>query len=225
MMFALCTAVTRLRPFVRAWSNANAAMRDDAFSVMIFRLSTTPGTIWCSRVEILRVLADDHQIDVREARLHAGKVLDRPEVRVQIQRLAQADVDAREALRDRRRDRAFESDLVAADRIEQRARQRLAVALERGDPRVVPLPVDVDSRGFEDPDDGRGHFGADSIAGDQRDCVAHWLRKSLIPNLRIPNLRIGESLIRESWNRRILESPNPRIAESSNRRILESTNP
>ena len=48
MMFALWIAVTRLRPFARAWSNANCAIRVDAFSVMIFRLSTTPGTIWCS---------------------------------------------------------------------------------------------------------------------------------------------------------------------------------
>ena len=49
MMLALCTAVTRLRPCFRAYSNANVAMRVDASSVMIFRLSTTPGTTSCSR--------------------------------------------------------------------------------------------------------------------------------------------------------------------------------
>ena len=48
MMFALWIAVTFLRPCLRACSNANCAIRVDAFSVMIFRLSTTPGTTSCS---------------------------------------------------------------------------------------------------------------------------------------------------------------------------------
>ena len=47
-MLALWIAVTFLRPALRAYSNANRAMRVDAFSVMIFRLSTTPGMISCS---------------------------------------------------------------------------------------------------------------------------------------------------------------------------------
>ena len=51
MMLALCTAVTRFRPCVRAYSNAKVAMRVDACSVMIFRLSTTPGTTSCSSPE------------------------------------------------------------------------------------------------------------------------------------------------------------------------------
>jgi hypothetical protein len=49
---------------LRAYSNANVATRVDASSVMIFRLSTTgdhfvlePG------VEILGVLAHDHEVD------------------------------------------------------------------------------------------------------------------------------------------------------------------
>src|SRR5581483_796803 len=44
MMFALWIDVTRLRPCFRACANANCATRVDAFSVMIFKLSTTPGT-------------------------------------------------------------------------------------------------------------------------------------------------------------------------------------
>src|SRR5688500_18532184 len=51
MMFALCTAVTRLRRCLRAYSNAKVATRIDATSVMIFRLSTTPGTTSCSSPE------------------------------------------------------------------------------------------------------------------------------------------------------------------------------
>ena len=49
MMFALWTAVTRLRPRRRAYSNAYLAMRVDATAVMIFSDSTTPGTTVCSR--------------------------------------------------------------------------------------------------------------------------------------------------------------------------------
>src|SRR5258708_81836 len=49
MMLALWIAVTRWRRYFRAYSNANRAMRVDARSVMIFRLSTMPGTISCSR--------------------------------------------------------------------------------------------------------------------------------------------------------------------------------
>ena len=49
MMLALWIAVTRVRPLARACSNANLPMRVDAASVMIFMLSTMPGTISCSR--------------------------------------------------------------------------------------------------------------------------------------------------------------------------------
>ena len=69
-------------------------------------------------VEVLGVLADDDEVDVLVARLEA---LDRPrraEVGVQPERLAERDVDAPEALADRRRDRALERDLVAPDRLE-----------------------------------------------------------------------------------------------------------
>jgi len=51
MMFALCTAVIRRRPWVRAYSKAKRAMRVEAFSVMILIDSTTPGTTTCSMPE------------------------------------------------------------------------------------------------------------------------------------------------------------------------------
>ena len=150
-------------------------MRVDAFSVMIFRLSTTPGNdlVLEAGVEILGVLADDDQIDVGEACVHTGNVPHGPEVRVQIQRLPQADVDARESFRDRRRHRALERDLVAADRVEERAGQRLVVALERGDSRVVAFPLDVDAGRLEDADDGGGDFRPDAVAWNERDDVTH----------------------------------------------------
>ena len=105
----------------RACSNANCAIRVDAFSVMIFRLSTMPGhdLVLEPGVEVLGVLADDDQVDVLEAARDAGEVLDRPQVRVEVERLAQPDVHAREPFADRRRHRPLQRDLVPLDRVEQ----------------------------------------------------------------------------------------------------------
>ena len=64
-------------------------------------------------VEVLGVLADDDQVDVVEARAHASIGLARPHLRVEVERLAQADVDRAEAAADRRRDRALERDAGA----------------------------------------------------------------------------------------------------------------
>mmetsp|Transcript_40831 Transcript_40831/g.161739 ORF Transcript_40831/g.161739 Transcript_40831/m.161739 type:complete len:203 (+) Transcript_40831:1404-2012(+) len=51
MMLALCTAVTFLRLFLSAYWNAYSAIRIDFSRDMIFKLSTTPGTVSCSRPE------------------------------------------------------------------------------------------------------------------------------------------------------------------------------
>ena len=47
----LCTTVMRFRPWLLAYSKAKRETRVEAFSVMIFRLSTTPGTTSCSSPE------------------------------------------------------------------------------------------------------------------------------------------------------------------------------
>mmetsp|Transcript_574 Transcript_574/g.1111 ORF Transcript_574/g.1111 Transcript_574/m.1111 type:complete len:230 (-) Transcript_574:13-702(-) len=51
MMFALCTAVTFLRPFITAYLNAYSAIRVLFSAEMILSDSTTPGTTSCSRPE------------------------------------------------------------------------------------------------------------------------------------------------------------------------------
>ena len=100
MMFALWIAVTFFRPCLarvlerevrdprrRALGDDLQAL-DDAGHHFVLE----------PRIEILGVLAHDDQVDALEPRVDAGQVPDRPQVRVQIQRLAQADVDAREPL-------------------------------------------------------------------------------------------------------------------------------
>ena len=69
-------------------------------------------------VEVLGVLADDHEVHVLVARLEALHRAGRAQVRVQAEHLAERDVDAAEARADGRRDRALEGDLVAPDRLE-----------------------------------------------------------------------------------------------------------
>ncbi len=98
-------------------------------------------------VEILRVLADDHEVDVVVARLQA---LDRPrrtEICVQAKGLAKGDVDAPEAAPNRGRDRALEGDLVPADRLEDVVRERRAVLGDDGLAGVHRLPFELDSGG------------------------------------------------------------------------------
>ena len=100
----------------------------------------------------------------------AGQVPDRPQVRVEVERLAQPDVDAGEALADRRRHRSLQRDLVAADRVEQLGRQRLAGALERQRRRRRARSHSIETPAASRMrSDGLGDFGTDAVAGDERD--------------------------------------------------------
>jgi hypothetical protein len=105
-----------LAPVRRAYSKANlrdarrALLRDDlqALDDAGNDLVLEPG------IEVLGVLAHDDQIDAwnRAAR---RQVPHRPEIRVEVERLAQADVHAREPVADRRGHRPFQRHLVAPD--------------------------------------------------------------------------------------------------------------
>ncbi len=91
MMLALCTAVTRLRPcFTRVVEGELRDARrrrlgDDlqALDHARHHLVLEPG------VEVLGVLADDDEVDVLVARRHRRDVPHRPQVGVEVERLAQ----------------------------------------------------------------------------------------------------------------------------------------
>jgi len=171
-MLALWTDVTRLRPGVREGELRHARRRHlgDDFQALDH---ARHDLVLEAGVQVLGVLAHEHQVDVLEPRRDARQVVDRPEVGVEAEGLAQAHVDAREAGADGRRERALEAHRVALDRVEERVGQRGAVALERHHARVVPFPLDLGARGRQDPDHGRRHFGPDAVAGDERDGVRH----------------------------------------------------
>ena len=99
-------------------------------------------------VQVLGVLADDHEVDVLVARVEPLHRAGRAQVGVQVERLAERDVDAPEALADRRRDRSLERDLVAPDRLEDVVRERRAVLGDRRPrrPRRSPTRIRCRSR-------------------------------------------------------------------------------
>ncbi len=132
-----------------------------------------------SRVEVLGVLTHDHEIDVLELRGHAGQVPDRSKVGIQVERLAEPYVDAREPMPDGRRHRSLERDLVAADRLEELVRERLAVLLEGDHARDVAVPFDRYTRCIEDSEDRFGDFRPDAVARDEGDGVFHALFASV----------------------------------------------
>ena len=122
-----------------------------------------------ARVQVLGVLADDHEVDVVVARAHARVALARPDARVQVERLAQRDVDRAEARADGRRDRPLDRDRRAPDRVDHAVGQRVA-AVRWGDvgAGLLDVPVELDTGRLEHPAGGFGELGPDAVARDQR---------------------------------------------------------
>ena len=116
---------------------------------MILIDSTTPGhhDVLEAAVEVLGVLADHHEVDVVVAALDPRQGLDRAQVRVEVELLAQLDVDRAMAAGDRRLGRPLEGDLVAPHRVEDSRRQRRAVLADGAEARRLGLPLEVDARG------------------------------------------------------------------------------
>src|SRR5262249_11540514 len=111
----------------------------------------------------------------------SGQAADRTEVRVKVEDLAKAHVDALESLGDRRADRPLERDAIALARIDHLERERLARTLELGGAGLMPLPRERDAGLFEDLDDCPGHLGSDAVAWYERHVICH--RRLLLPGL------------------------------------------
>jgi hypothetical protein len=124
-------------------------------------------------VQVLRVLADDHQVDVLVARLEPLDRAGRPQVRVQVEGLPEGHVDAPEAFPDRRRDRALDRHAIAPDRLEDVLRQWRPVALHDGLAGLRDLPVEPDTGRVEHAAGRLRQLRADPVAGDQGHSVGH----------------------------------------------------
>ena len=75
------------------------------------------------------VLAHDHQVDILITRFDAGQILDRPQIGIEIESLAQLDIDATESFAHRRCHRPLESDSGLIERIHQCPRNRRSMFL------------------------------------------------------------------------------------------------
>ena len=125
-------------------------------------------------IEVLRVLAHDHEVDVLEARADAGIALARPDLGVHVQALAQADVDRAEPAADGRGDRALEGDACFADRLEHRTGKRIAVVLSHHvGTGVLDVPVELDAGRLEHPARRLGELWTGAVAGDEDHSMRH----------------------------------------------------
>src|SRR5450830_613949 len=129
MMLALCTAVTFLRPLLRASSNAfrgcarDANARQSNFAVL---RNTLP--FW--QVRPFGVFAHRDDIDIFEARTSAREADRWPDVGVEIEVAAKVDVDRGKAAANRRGQRDFECDTVFGDRLDGHGRHQLPMLLQ-----------------------------------------------------------------------------------------------
>src|SRR3990172_3100776 len=126
-----------------------------------------------ARVEVLGVLPHDHEIDVLVAGAHARVVLGGAQAGVEVQHLAQGDVDGAEAAAARRRDRTLDGDLVPADRLQDFVGGDGAVLLGGADAGLPDVPVELDAGGLEDADCGFGDLGAGAVARYEGDAMGH----------------------------------------------------
>ena len=194
-MFAFVTHETRLRPCSRAYSNAKRMIRSEPSRLIgliempepdaiCLRLELVQlgdhvlrvvgaGLVLDAGVQVLGVLAHDHEVDVVVARAHARVRLAGAQAGVEAELVAQRDVDRAEAGADRRRDRAFQRDLVRLDRRERLLRQRRAGLLHHVDARLAHVPVELDAGRLEHPAGRLGQLGAGAVARNQGHAVGH----------------------------------------------------
>ena len=119
-------------------------------------------------VQILGVLANDHEVHVLKPARDARQVGDRSQVRKEVERLPDLDVDAGEPATDRRRDRALERDVVPPNGLHDLDR----AASCRFVPRLSGRRRDAPSRwstpdAASTTDDGVRHLRPDAVAGDE----------------------------------------------------------
>jgi len=129
--------------------------------------------VFDARIETLGVLPNDNQVDVLIPRGNARDRLGRPEVRVEIQRLADRHIHAPKAFADRCGDGAFDAHTVSADRFQHLFGQRRAVLRNRLFAGLLDVPIDGNTGGLDDTAHRLHHFRANAVAGDQCDRIAH----------------------------------------------------
>src|SRR5258708_37888733 len=120
-------------------------------------------------VDVLGVLAHDHEVKVVAKVARALVGLDGADEREQVELLAERHVDASKPTADRRRYRAFESDLVFANRGEHVLGKRRSEFGDRGCAGLLDVPIELNAGESGDWDCGGADPGAHSVSRDSGD--------------------------------------------------------
>ncbi len=204
-MFALWTLVTFFRPCLRAYSKAYLTIRSapgdrdrldrdarvgaDRLVVELLDVGDQLGGLGlallelAAEVEVLGVLADDHEVDLGlvEVGPDALVVLAGADAGVEVECLAEVDVDRAEAGADRRGDRGLERDLGPPARLDHAVGHGGADLGHDVDAGLLDVPVDGDAGGLDAELGGLGQLGTDAVAGDQGHFMGHGRRCSVRP--------------------------------------------
>src|SRR5439155_237728 len=124
-------------------------------------------------VEVLVVLADDDEVDVLVAGADAWVAFGGAQAGIEVEHLAEGDVDGAKATAARCSDRALDGDLVGADGVKDFFRKDGAVLLGGVEAGFAVIPIKGDAGGLEDADGGVHDLWADAVAGDNGYAMRH----------------------------------------------------
>ena len=122
-----------------------------------------------ARIEVFGVFAHDHQVNILIAPACSWNGQNRTKACEQAQRLSQRNVHAAKARSDRRRDRAFDSNLISLDGFNGLIRQGGSALFHRAHAGFGDFPLDLRARRFQNALHGGRSLYADTIAWNQRD--------------------------------------------------------
>ncbi len=128
-----------------------------------------------AEVEVLGVLADDHEVDrrLREEGPDAAIDLAGPDAGIEVEGLPEVDVHAPESGADRRGDRCLEGHLGAPARLDHAVgdgRSELGHDIDAG---ILLVPADGDTRRLDAQLRGFGELRPDTVAADERHFIRH----------------------------------------------------
>ena len=122
--------------------------------------------VFKARVEILGIFADEDHVHVLESRFDTHQVFHWPHVGIEIEGLAQADVDAGRAEGHAGCERSLQRHAALADRLDDAGMHEVHVAAFEVATSRRGLPFDGNASSFDDLLDRFRNFGADPVSGD-----------------------------------------------------------
>ena len=194
MMLALWAALTFLRPFSSAYLKAASTIRSEPNTEI--GLIEMPDLVagggvelvgqeaaqlldllralleLDARVQVLRVLANDHDVGLGEAGAHALVGLAGPDAGIEVELLAERHVDRAVPRADRRGGGALDGDAALADRVEGAVGERIALRLVDVDPGILEVPVELDPGGLEHSLGCLRELGPGAVSRDEGDSVS-----------------------------------------------------